>query len=234
MPSSALPVTEAPSQSEEWTAQAYQDACETLIREDREHSWDEQARLRASSSERRAARIVTTLRENERKDVFGDMPGESLPGAGTRDMGGRFLLNKSKIEGSEIFRIAQKLPKGCHLHVHFNAEMPPSELLVKARSLPDTLFVHSSTRLLTEKDFADAEITFKVQRVDTESTDVLSSSYDPEAESWMKWTFFRESFPGWLKIKCLSPQLDRAESWAAEKILITAEKAYHVNQTHNG
>lgn len=79
-----------------------------LLSEEAERSWDAQARLDASDIELKASAIISKIREEERINLFGNMPGETLPGPGTRDMGGRFLTNMDRIKRSNVYRIAKK------------------------------------------------------------------------------------------------------------------------------
>lgn len=211
----------------------------SLLSAERDTAWDEPARLRASQSEKHAAEIIKTIREDERRNLFGNVPGETIPGPETRDMGGKFLVNLPQIEQSKIYEIAKAMPKGCHLHVHFNAEIPSELLLVKARELPGTVFVRSSMPLVSLEDFDDAEIVFGILPDDHVSVDIFDPAYRPEwkaagSQPWMKWRSFQDVFPEKLSNKSGDESLTPAEAWARDKIVLSNEKVNAGDQTCNG
>lgn len=213
-----------------------------LVVEESRHAWDRQAIESASKAEIRASSVLLRIREHERRYLFGNLPGEAIPSADSKDMGGRFLINKPLIsEQSRLFDITRHMPKGCHLHVHFNSELPPEELLTRARSLPKTMFIRSTQPLVTVSDFDDAEIVFNVMPESTVTGNIYSKKYNPrwkesESASWMTWAKFRQRFPSWIPVSASSEGgvLDRAERWAREKVMVTVNKAYGIDQTHNG
>ena len=150
----------------------YQKSRRELVAEEEKQSWDSPAKSRASKAELRAQDIVFNIRERERvdPDLFGNLPGEALPPVNSRDMGGRFLVNLDRIERSKIFRIAQRMPKGCHQHLHFNAEIPPERFFPHARLLERNMFIRSTKPLVTLDDFKECEIVF--QALPKETTEV--------------------------------------------------------------
>lgn len=220
-----------------------------LVHAEADRSWDKHAKDTASQDELTAATILAKTREYERIHLFGNLPGEAVPGPETRDMGGRFLVNRTHIyHKSTVFKVAKNMPKGCHLHVHFNSEMPPEDLLLRARKLvPKTMFVRSTQKLVNQKDYTDTEIVFSVLPDDTPTGDIFSESYDPNwraegSRSWMLWCDFRDRFPAWVEwneivdeeYRLDRRQLDRAEQWAIYKMVISHDVAYGETQTHNG
>ncbi|KAF2169868.1 hypothetical protein M409DRAFT_64854 [Zasmidium cellare ATCC 36951] len=228
--------------------ETYQLDRQTLLANERKSAWDEPARQRASSLEKQAGEIIIKLREHERFRLFGNVGREELPKSDQLDMGGRFLVNKERIEQSKIFEIACLMPKGAHLHLHFNAELPPEKLFPHARRLEDTMFIRSKQPLLKPQDFAETEIQFNVLPQDTKTSNIFSKEYDfdwksPTSASWMKWIDFREQFPTGesfsevpmeYRADDCNGQLDHAECWAREKMIITSNKAYAEHQTTNG
>ncbi|RMY51465.1 hypothetical protein D0865_06329 [Hortaea werneckii] len=214
---------------------------DNLLRQESENSWDRLAHNSASENEHRAAGIVFKIREHERRDLelYGNLPSEAVPGPEVRDMGGRFLPNKSRIERSRVFDISRQMPKGCHLHIHFNTELPPERLLPHARRLKDTMFVRTTRPLLAKEDFEKAEIVFNVMPKATVTADIFSIEYDPDvkaenAKPWMRWADFRLAFPQTLEYEERPQGFDDAECWAREKMALTAERVYSEKQTTNG
>lgn len=228
--------------------ESYQKERKSLLDSERKRAWDEPARLRASAREQQAGEILIRLREHERFRLFGNVGREELPGANQLDMGGRFLVNKERIEQSKIFEIAWLMPKGAHLHLHLNAELPPEKLFPHARKLEDTMFIRSKQALLKPQDFAETEIQFNVLPKTTRTSNIFTKEYDadwksPTSASWMKWTDFRNQFPTSVPFDEVPMEyraddcgglLDKAECWAREKMIITSHKAYAERQTTNG
>jgi adenosine deaminase CECR1 len=183
-----------------------------LLRIEDKDAWDRDSRPKPMSRsqddkiEQDAARIIRALREYERKVVFGNVASEAIPGKDTRDMGGQFLTNKNHIdEKSELFKVAQQVPKGGLLHLHFNAELHPERLLEQARSI-DNLYIRSIRPLLLEDDLDQTEMVLTVLDPDqvAEGVDIFSKDYPGNATNWktpdwkwkvwMPWKQFREDF----------------------------------------
>lgn len=153
------------------------------------------------------------------------------------------------------------VPKGTHLHLHFNSELRP-EFLFPFASQPhmeDTFFIRATRPLCSQEAFDNTEIVFNV--LDMKKTalgNVFSESYDPEwkcegSTAWMRWKDFREQFPSSYpskrQPKNFTPEeginehhtMDRqtrkplsdAELWATEKMVITQNLKYHRACTHN-
>jgi adenosine deaminase CECR1 len=235
------------------TSTAYTNERRQLLAQERKAAWDEPMRKSAKPVEVLANQLLIRIREHERQngDLFGDVPGEKLPPPHSRDMGGRFLTNKDRIVKSKVFRIAEQMPKGSHLHLHFNAEIPPEILLPHARTpvLQETMFVRSTRPLLKPDDFDDAEIMFDIFPQGTKEGSLFSPdySYDPKAKTpayptwdmgaaWMRWSEFRREFPSTgvrIEGTAADHELDRAEQWACQKMIITERRAYG-RQTTNG
>lgn len=214
-----------------------------LVGAEQAQSWDSAARESASQEEIRAQGIVERIRETERVDphLYGNLPGEALPDPHSRDMGGRFLANKERIDQSKIFWISRQIPKGAHLHLHFNSEIMPEVLFPHARSpeMQDTMFIRSTSPLVDDQSFSAAEIVFNVFPATSPSTDIFSSTYNPDAKNkanwpWMLWREFRRRFP--LRPAPAGPteeDLEPAERWARQKMIITEDHAYGQTVTHN-
>ncbi len=209
---------------------AYQGTRQDILRQEAETAWCSLARDTASEAEVLAAKIIWQIREHERNHLFGDKASEAIPGPDTRDMGGQFLTNLDRIDRSRIFSIAQRMPKGCHLHVHFNAELPPRMLVERARST-DAMFVRSNRPLLHPPDFKEAEMVFNVLPVTNDSANIFSSHYNPDVKApgnnpWMKWNEFRSRFP--------STEYGDVETWVEAKMVLSEKEVYDVRQTLNG
>ncbi|KAJ8109399.1 hypothetical protein OPT61_g7486 [Boeremia exigua] len=183
---------------------------EQLLDAEDQQAWDRGARpdpeSRSFRTEERAAAIVRAVRNYEREYVFGNMPSEAIPAKSTRDMGGQFLTNKKRInERSKLFEIANLVPKGALLHLHFNSELFPDQLMERAREM-ETMYIRSIRPLVKEEDLKETEIVFNVMdpaQVE-EGVDIFSENYPGDATNWrtgpmkfkvwMKWIDFQERF----------------------------------------
>ncbi|KAI3390819.1 hypothetical protein diail_8574, partial [Diaporthe ilicicola] len=173
-----------------------------------------------SDQEARAEEVVQKLKKWEERNHHG----LRTDGSGC-EAGHRFLHGLDAIENSQLFKIAQKAPKGSLLHCHFDCILPPRTLLDDARK-QDRLHIKTDCPLTTAAFFACALPQFCVLPRDvelTETTNLFSKTY--VAGSWMKYSEFLQLFPGgW----------ERAEEWLSSKIVITPDDAYHPRQTVDG
>lgn len=237
---------------------AYVQNRDELLAAERTAAWDGSARSSASSAEIEAGRILHKIREYERNDasLYGNIAGEAVPHAGTRDMGGRFLVNRERIEKTRVFSIAKEMPKGAHLHLHFNTALPPARLLIYARdvSVQKHMFIRSNRPLVTSSDFShvETEIVLSVLPHDEKTArgNIFSPQYDPDwtsrpprSDCWMNLLEFRRQFPPHLPLQDDDAEdrqhehalgLDLAERWICEKMIITTDRAYGHGQTTNG
>jgi adenosine deaminase CECR1 len=185
----------------------YSDKHAKLLKLEDDQAWDREAWLDSDSEEKHAASIIRAMREYERKEVFGNQASEAIPGKETRDMGGQFLTNKDRIDHkSQLFQIARKVPKGGLLHLHFNAELHPERLLVRARSMKN-MYIRSIRPLLTQEDLDETEMVFNVLKKEnvTKGVDIFSKDYignatnwkpplDTQWDVWMPWEQFQQDF----------------------------------------
>lgn len=203
-----------------------------LLREEQTQSWDRKSKISASEAEKLAADIVWKIREHERDNLFGNKASEAIPDESTRDMGGQFLTNKERIDlESQLFEIVKHMPKGAHLHAHFNAELPVDKLLERARSM-DTMFVRSLVPLLRREDYDKTEIVFNVLPSTHPEADLFSKDYKPDFKNtdnnpWMKWTNFQRIFSD-------RRNGENAEAWVRTKMILSEEEVYGTSQTVNG
>jgi adenosine deaminase CECR1 len=185
----------------------YSDKHDALLKLENDKAWDREAYQNSDPEEKQAAKIIRAMREYERKVVFGNQASEAIPGKETRDMGGQFLTNKDRIDhGSLLFQAARKVPKGGLLHLHFNAELHPERLLVRARSMKN-MYIRSIRPLLSQTDLDDTEMVFNVLDDDKvlKGVNIFSKDYIGDATNWkppspkqwdvwMPWEQFQEDF----------------------------------------
>jgi adenosine deaminase CECR1 len=185
-----------------------------LLKVEEENAWDREAKPKSDSTseqdrvEQRAALIVHEVREYERIVTFGNLASESLPDVEDQDMGGQYLTNKQRIDTeSKLFEISKMVPKGALLHLHFNAELHPEVLLVRARTMKN-MYIRSIQRIQDERQLATTELIFNVLDPDTvnPNVDIFSMDYplittpgdlkkeDFQKQIWMPWAKFQDEF----------------------------------------
>ncbi|PSN66413.1 Metallo-dependent hydrolase [Corynespora cassiicola Philippines] len=238
----------------------YEIARDGILKAELEQSWDLPVKKDASDIEKRAAAIIHAIREFERDFIFGNVASEAIPGPETRDMGGQFVTNKDHIENrSKLYRIAKQLPKGALLHLHYNAELNPGILLQQARDIKN-MYIRSTQPLLTRKDLEETEMVLNVWDPDevTPDVNIFSKDYKGTLKSknvdkdiWMTWKDFRQQFPMQFpgaykqdrsetiidRASCAEPGklvLGPAENWLKQKMILSEEEVYGINQTVNG
>jgi adenosine deaminase CECR1 len=206
-----------------------------LVADDPGLHWFDKAKSTATPDEIRAESIIFRIREDERDNLFGNVATEAIPGPETLDMGGQFLTNKDRILAqSKIFQISKQMPKGAHLHLHFNAELDPELLLTKSTepAVENTMFIRSTQPLLSPKDYDETEIVFSVLPAETTRVDIWSPDYRPDFRSpgatpWMLWKDFRKVFRQ--KREGLDP-----DRWILDKMVLNEHEVYSMTQTTNG
>lgn len=182
-------------------------------------AWDRSARPNKSDSdsedkkkddevEQRAADIIRAIREYERNVTFGNLASEALPLDDDRDMGGQYLTNKDRIDHqSKLYQIAKIVPKGALLHLHFNAELHPELLLVRAREM-ENMYIRSIIPITEEEHLGQTEMVFNVVDPGTvnRGVNIFSASYPKLTNPrdvknpaylktvWMPWKKFRKEF----------------------------------------
>lgn len=198
------------------SVQDYEGARAALIARENSQAFDGHAVATASATEKRANELVSAIRKDDEKEIYGKL----------RDKDGRqrvvadhFLGNVDLINKTELLKVAKRMPKGAHLHCHFNSCLRPEFLLEQARGR-ESMYIRSTCPLTSEKAKEDAEISFLVQPPQPEGVNLFSKDYVPQ--SWMRYPKFCEVFPG---------GVEAAEKWLRWKMLLNEEEVYHTYQT---
>ncbi|EMT60263.1 Adenosine deaminase CECR1 [Fusarium odoratissimum] len=112
-----------------------------MVAREKALDFDHGCRMRSTPEERRADAIIQRLRSEDGENVYA----QAAPRTGyggqqhPRFPGDHFLSNKHLIDQTSLFRVAQHMPKGGHLHIHFNACLAPQVLLNLAKEM-DRMF----------------------------------------------------------------------------------------------
>ncbi|KAG6034542.1 hypothetical protein E4U41_006502 [Claviceps citrina] len=202
----------------------------TVMEQEKNLDFDSRCRARASPLEKRVDAIVRALRRQDQERVY-DAAASRQGHAGQkhrRFAGDHFLSNVDLVDQTALFDIASHMPKGGHLHVHYNACLPPSFLLDIAKTM-DRMFVTSDLPLIPDNNFANydsCELQFSITSLDREDPgNLFSPDYRPRQT--MRLDDFLRAFPK-------HHHRLGAESWLLEKLLFHEEEAHEMLQTAAG
>lgn len=184
----------------------------------------------ASDLEVEVNNIIQTLKSKDKENVYDKA--EPRKGYGgqlhPRFPGDRFLSNEELIAKTDIYRVARRLPKGAHLHAHFNACLSPQVLLDIAKGM-DRMFITSDLPLVPDDDYVNyfrCGIQFSILPLGKEDPgDLFNAEYKPRQT--MNFQEFINNFPR---------HFTRAsvDEWLVEKLVFQEQEAYDFLQTSNG
>lgn len=211
---------------------AYFQARGQLCQTEASIAFDHRCRLRASPLEQTVDSIIHRLRKRDEDCVYAAAKPRRGQGGQLhpRFAGDHFLSNTDLINQTALFDVAHNMPKGAHLHIHFNACLPPEVLLGIAKSM-DRMFISSNLPLVADNEyenFAKCEIQFSLLSIDKED-DAPGNVFDPEYQSrqTMKLSEFASQFPR------LYPGVT-ADEWLLAKLVFSEEEAHGPLQTAAG
>ncbi|KHJ33649.1 putative adenosine deaminase family protein [Erysiphe necator] len=229
---------------------AYDEALQDLVSLEKRGGFDAEVIATSSEIEVRAARILKKIIALDDEQVYrreSDVMGQE---AEKRCRGRHFLGNVDLINKTELIKVAKKMPKGAHLHIHFNSCLSANFLVHLARN-KDAMYISSTLPLTTTENMALAQISFMVMTlheathiINSEGVEVLvplgnvwEEDYIPN--SWMPYEKFHTQFDPYDKWtgKGKNYGLERtlaAETWLVEKIQFSEDEAHNSKQTCNG
>jgi adenosine deaminase CECR1 len=243
------------------TEAEYHAARAALIQAEKATAFDAEVIATASDIEKKANDIVRGIRNYDWDKTYSLPPSSKRVCSKTGNIlventaGQHFLTNVDLINKTELFKVARKMPKGAHLHVHFNSCLPPKFLIRQARGIPDTMWICSSRPLVNDAEFRNCRIQFNVfnatgvaaankkldkdQKISVESqpteTNIFKSNYRPMR--WMKYQDFVQQFD-WTDDQDESKRryhgIDGVEDWLEKKMVFSDEEAHGVHQTSRG
>ncbi|RFU31641.1 hypothetical protein B7463_g4687, partial [Scytalidium lignicola] len=200
-------------------------------------------KARNADVEEKAAKLVKKIRAYDWDHTYKpvDSHGHST---GTRTEGQHFLGNVDLINQTELLRVAKRMPKGAHLHVHFNSCLPAEFLIREARDV-DAMYIRSTLPLTTPENWKECRISFMVQTL-YEATHIKNSEGEMEHvgladifsphyihNRWMRYKDFQNKF----QIKHgedMESSIEVVESWLVQKMHISEEEAHNTKQTGRG
>lgn len=194
-----------------------------IARRGQQLAFDYALTVNAGTSEKKANEILEIIRHNDEIAFYS--LAEPLKGyrgqKHHRFAGDHFLTNLELLGQTVLLRVAQKMPKGGHLHIHFNSTLLPDELLNIADTM-EQMYISSDKPLTSVENCDTCEIQFLMKseavvaddraQLQTVTRKVVSAS--PESTvcnlfhqdytqglneknqrlSWMKYRTFREQW----------------------------------------
>ncbi|TAQ88017.1 Adenosine deaminase [Chlorociboria aeruginascens] len=227
------------------TPAQYNKALEALISAEKSRAFDAEVTATASDVERRAAGFVEKLRAHDWEIIYGQpYDAQGLP-TGKRTEGEHFLGNVDFISRTKLLQVAKKMPKGAHLHIHFNSCLPAKFLIQQARHI-QAMYIRSTLPLTTPENWAASRISFMVMTPheathikNAEGTfteiplgNIWDASYVPN--TWMSYGDFQEQFDFVDETGHHLKKSDGAETWLERKMIISEDEAYGARQTGRG
>lgn len=193
----------------------------------------------ASDKETRVDRILQDLKRDDNVNVYAVQPRRKGWGGQlhARFAGDHFLSNKTLIDGSKVFRLAQRLPKGAHLHIHFNACLQPHVLLEIASGM-EQMYITSDLPLLAADDYHNykrAKIQFSIMTHPASTGSLFDESYR-DRNGAMKFKEFIDEFPRHYHPH-QSPTSGKKKDallWLQERLVFREEEAHGSLQTVAG
>jgi len=143
-----------------------------------------------------------------------------------RFYGDHFLSNADLIEQTQLYALFRAMPKGAHLHIHFNANLLPGVLLGIARDM-DRMFIWSNIPLDRDDAFGLCRIQFSIMNDQAVADKGAGSPFhaDYQAGCVMQFRDFRRAFPG---------GEEAADRWLTSKLVFQEEEAHNLLQTADG
>ncbi|KAJ2988302.1 hypothetical protein NUW58_g4050 [Xylaria curta] len=109
----------------------------------------------ASAKEAEANRLIAYMREED----------EATFKERSLHPGQHFLDVREVLEDARLFHVARMMPKGAHLHIHFNSTLLPDVLLGYAKEMPN-MYIWSDHQLLEDSDFRDCKLEFSLRNLE--------------------------------------------------------------------
>ena len=218
----------------EFTDEAsYTKALEQLQNAERNRAFDGQVAQQATKIENEAAAIVKKIRAYDWERTYGPPVDKDGQQTGKRTEGEHFLGNVDLINSTLLMQVAKKMPKGAHLHIHWNSCLPARFLIEQARDV-EAMYIRSTLPLTSPKNMAESRISFMVltKQEAMPLGDVWDANY--VSNRWMPYKQFQQRFHVEDENGTTLIGTSGAETWLESKMIIHESEAYSVHQTGRG
>ncbi|KAF5879502.1 putative adenosine amp deaminase protein [Botrytis fragariae] len=226
------------------TPEDYDKALQSLQLAERRTAFDAKAEELASEVEKKAAKIVQRIRNYDWENTHGKSVDAKGLATEKRAQGEHFLGNVDLINDTKLLEIAKRMPKGAHLHIHFNSCLPAQFLIQQARDI-DAMYIRSTLPLTSRENYTASRISFMVM-TPHEATHVKGeeketyvplgdiTDIDYVSNRWMPYKQFQRQFNFVDENDARLSGTTGAEIWLERKMLISEDEAHGCSQTGRG
>lgn len=182
----------------------------------------------AKEFEIEANKVLQRLKKSDIARFYETAPKRSGHGGQEHDRfyGDHFLSNVELIEKTQLFALCQAMPKGAHLHIHFNTNLRPGVLLGIAKDM-ERMFIWSNIPLDRPEAFNLCRIQFSIMGEAAVAEKGIGNPLDGNYQGGtvMQFQKFREAF---------SKGEEAADKWLQSKLVFQEEEAHNLLQTPEG
>ncbi|KAI0539127.1 hypothetical protein GGR58DRAFT_512642 [Xylaria digitata] len=136
----------------------------------------------ASLTEAEADKVIAHMREQD----------EATFKAHSLSPSQHFLHVRDILEETRLFQVARMLPKGAHLHLHFNSTLLPGVLLGYAKDMVN-MYIWSDHRLLNKSDFRNCKLEFSLRNLEQVRKDMHTKAAESNDVSMLEKLVHAES-----------------------------------------
>jgi len=220
----------------------YVKALEQLRDAEKAIAFDAEVTATSSNIEKQAAALVRKIKAWDWDHTYEPLRNSNT---GIRKEGEHFLGNVDLINKTELMKVAKRMPKGAHLHIHFNACLPARFLIQQARDI-DAMYIRSTLPLTTPENMEACRISFMVMTLheatrtkDSDGIEIfapLGNVWDQNYVSnrWMSYKQFQRQFEYTDEAGHVLRKTAGAETWLERKMIISEEEAHSAHQTGRG
>ncbi len=223
----------------------YEKALAGLQLEEKARAFDAESLAQASSIERKAAELVKKIKAHDWENIYGQPFDTHGYPTGKRTQGEHFLGNVDLINTTKLMNVARRMPKGGHLHIHWNSCLPAKFLIQQAREI-DAMYIRSTLPLTSMKNWTNSRISFMVltlheathvkdpngKEVYVPLGNVFESSY--VSNTWMSYKQFQKQFEYIDEKGHVWRKTEGAEAWLEMKMQVSEHEAHDTHQTGRG
>jgi adenosine deaminase CECR1 len=227
------------------TEEAYDKARQMLEAAEKSRAFDAEAIAASSDVEKQASDLIQKIKIYDQNNTYGLHPDNKGDSTRNRRPGQHFLGNINLINESWLMKVARQMPKGAHLHIHFNSCLPATFLIQQARNV-EAMYIRSTLPLTSRANMALSRISFMVltpyEATHPKDDDGIERHMplgnifheDYISSAWMPYKQFQEEFEFVDDHGRVLSKTAGAEVWLEGKLLISEEEAHSIRQTHKG
>ncbi|KAJ8132417.1 hypothetical protein O1611_g1212 [Lasiodiplodia mahajangana] len=139
---------------------------------DMAHSASNSANPNEAKAKEAAANDILSHMRTEDEAIYKGQPQSVLPSQ-------HFVDVRDVLPQTRLFHVAAMVPKGAHLHLHFNSTLLPGVLLGYAKDMPN-MYIWSDHQLLKDSDFKNCKLEFSLRNLEQVRADMRKSAVESQ------------------------------------------------------